>query len=164
MIFSYNPQHLHLWNIEIMADTYKVNIYIAEGGTPKLDPAYKEKDKIIPTGETADYGHMWYSIQQNDNEEECFGFAPEKVPKTSPFSVAGKVFTNDNAVYYKSRYKRTLVIEKEKYDALHEFGTKSAIRLKNKFEDNYYALNNSCVDFLVLNGLILQAWLLLLEH
>jgi len=89
-----------------MTNNYKVHIYIAEGGTPLLDPAYK--DKTIPTGKTSIAGHMWYSIQKGDEPEESYGFA----------SVNGKIFDkgqiviNNNDVYYKPRYKRTLIVEK----------------------------------------------------
>jgi len=124
-----------------MLSFYRLHIYIAEGGTPLLDPAYTPT--IIPTGKTSLAGHMWYSVQVNNDKEQCYGFmSVNGLPHGE-----GKVATNDNYVYYLPRYKRTMVITEKQYIKLHDFGSDIEIRKTENFKNTYNAGYRSCIDF-----------------
>jgi len=126
----------------INQEHYRIHIYIAESNTPLLDPNYKPK--IIPIGNTSLAGHMWYSIQKDNELEQSYGFMSVH---GKPAFDKGKVSTVDNYVYYRPRHKRTMVIEREKYQKLKDFGERQEVRLQNNFKDKYNVSLNSCIDF-----------------
>jgi len=85
---------------------------------------------------------MWYSIRNGSDEEQGYGFAPTK----SSLRTTGRVTTDDNDVYYKPRYERTIEITKEQHERLQAFGQDSVG--KKHFDTSIYnAGTNSCVDF-----------------
>jgi len=135
-----------------MSSPYILTIYIAEGGTPLLDP----RDKS-PTGATSLLGHMWYSIREGGGIERSYGFQP----KVTGFSGAGEVVRDDNARYYEPRYKWTMEISREQFEQFKEFGENGADAKWDYFKSGYNAASNSCVDFtwaaLKLAGVKVQA-------
>lgn len=86
-------------------------------------------------------GHMFYSLQKNDEEPSSYGFAPATPGRLWE---QGEPKDNDIKTYLNPAYTRTLEITEEQYEKLSEFG-----RNPDKFGFNLYYqdVRNNCVDF-----------------
>lgn len=122
-------------------DRYTLSIHIAapgtpllEGGKPKIDPETNKQETSLP-------GHMFYSLQKNDEMPESFGFAP-KAP--GQLRGQGERKTDDINTYLNPVYIRTLEVTQEHYAKLHAFGSDPTAF---GFDLYYQDVRNNCVDF-----------------
>lgn len=98
---------------------YTVSIHIAAPGTPMfrngqpiIDPETNKQQTSLP-------GHMFYSLQKNDEEPSSFGFAPETPGRLLG---QGEPQFKDIKTYLNPAYTRTLEITEEQYGKLRDFG------------------------------------------
>ena len=120
---------------------YTVSIHIAAPGTPMfrngqpiIDPETNKQQTSLP-------GHMFYSLQKNDEEPSSFGFAPETPGRLLG---QGEPQFKDIKTYLNPAYTRTLEITAEQYEKLHKFGSKPEAF---GFDLYYRDVRNNCVDF-----------------
>lgn len=123
-------------------DKYTLSIHIAAPGTRlfKTDgsPLLIEGTK---TQQTSLSGHMFYSLQRNDEKPDSFGFAPET---SGQLRGKGERKTEDIKTYLNPAYTRTLEITAEQYEKLHAFGSNPEAY---GFDLYYQDVRNNCVDF-----------------
>ncbi|ACZ12020.1 calcium-binding protein [Sulfurospirillum deleyianum] len=114
---------------------YTITVKIAASGTAYTDPEDLHNSLT---------GHMWYSLAEDGVSTGSFGFAPVITEMDGP----GKVYRTDDEFYAGTYYTGTIVIEKEQYDRLRNFGDKDNLN-GNPFDfSTYYnGLTNSCVDY-----------------
>lgn len=120
---------------------YTVSIHIAAPGTPMfldeepiIDPKTNRQQTSLP-------GHMFYSLQKNDEKPSSFGFAPETPGRLWG---QGKPQFEDINTYLNPAYKRTLEITEGQYEKLREFGENPKAF---GFDLYYQDVRNNCVDF-----------------
>lgn len=113
---------------------YTVTFKMVDTGSPWRDP------KTGETGESV-AGHLWYSLQINDEKAESFGFQSEN----GNIWDAGKVTDGDDAFYYEVDGAITIQINESQYTTLKAFGKQEG---DFGFDyDNYEGLSNSCINF-----------------
>ncbi len=103
-----------------------------------------DRGTILHEGGESATGHMWYSLSDG-NITESYGFAPKEHGK---WRGPGEIYTNDDENYASNFYTGEIVITKEQFDTLQNFG------IKDNLDDNpydfssyYNGLNNSCIDY-----------------
>lgn len=84
---------------------------------------------------------MYYSISDG-KDEKGYGFAPVKSELIGP----GRIVENEQDVYVRPLYSRTMEISKEQHAALEKHGEESK-KGTGDFNMEYHFLSNSCVDF-----------------
>lgn len=123
-----------------MADKrYVLTVYAAAPGTPLYE---KGAPELGADGEPATSvpGHMYYVID-NGISRDSYGFSPnEPGVARGP----GGVKIDDERMYYRPLYARTMEITREQYEKLDEFGKTPE---KFGFDIFYKDARNNCVDF-----------------
>jgi len=123
-----------------MSGPYTVTVKLAYPGTPLFD----DNTGQIPTGETSQAGHMWYSISDGQTSTS-YGFRPLEA---GAIQGPGEGVDTDDKVYQNPGYTRALEITAEPYERLREYG-EDAVRGDSwrYFNGRYHGVANSCIDF-----------------
>jgi len=104
-----------------------------------------DRGTILREGDESATGHMWYSLSENGVSVGSYGFAP--IEEGKPFG-PGKVHRNDDSNYASNFYTGKIVITKEQFDILKDFGTDRYLNGNPyDFSTYYNGLTNSCIDY-----------------
>jgi len=105
---------------------------------------------IEPNGQsgTSSFGHMWYSLTDDNGHSFSYGFAPDPAHQGNPIA-PGHVYTTDDGNYtlnpLDGDHTTTFQITQERFDAMKDFGANPG---KYGFDaSNYNGVGNSCIDF-----------------